>query len=114
MKDKDFFFYLIAMIFGLLPYIYIDDYTMQIPLWTEEAEKWKLREWGNKWHYRFFFKALKASAPLCALLAYHLRKRGILTMFWVCNSCEDFERAIKYGASGIITDNPELLDQYLN
>lgn len=37
MKDGDFFFYFIAMIFGLLPYIYVDDYTMQVPLWTEES-----------------------------------------------------------------------------
>lgn len=37
MRDREFFFYLIAMIFGLLPYIYIEEHTMQVPLWTQEA-----------------------------------------------------------------------------
>lgn len=37
MRDKEFFFYFIAMIFGLLPYIYIEEHTMQVPLWTKEA-----------------------------------------------------------------------------
>jgi glycerophosphoryl diester phosphodiesterase len=46
-------------------------------------------------------------------LVSHLRKRGIMTFYWVCNCEEDFKRAIKYGASGIMTDDPLLLDQYL-
>jgi hypothetical protein len=113
MRDGDFFFYLVAMIFGLLPYVYIDDYTMQVPLWTEELEQWKLREWGNTWKIRLFFKLLKVGNLLMGLMAYHLRKRGILTFFWVCNYSKEFDRAIRYGASGIMTDDPQLLDQYL-
>lgn len=47
------------------------------------------------------------------LLSYHLRKRGIMTYFWVCNCEKDFERALKFGACGIMTDDPPLLDEYL-
>ena len=47
------------------------------------------------------------------LLGYHLRKRGIMTYFWVANYEGDFQRAYNYGASGIMTDNPPLLNKYL-
>lgn len=47
------------------------------------------------------------------LMAYHLKKKGIMTYFWVCNSEGDIERALSYGACGIMTDNPPLLDSYL-
>jgi glycerophosphoryl diester phosphodiesterase len=43
-------------------------------------------------------------------LISHLRKRGIMTIYWVCNYEEDFKRAINYGACGIMTDDPPLLD----
>ena len=34
-------------------------------------------------------------------------------MFWVCNEEEHFERAIKIGAQGIMTDDHYLLNDYL-
>jgi glycerophosphoryl diester phosphodiesterase len=46
-------------------------------------------------------------------LVSHLRKRGILTFYWVCNQENEFTNAIKYGASGVMTDDPELLHQFL-
>ena len=47
------------------------------------------------------------------LLFEHLRKRGIPTYMWVTNSEEDFERAFKLGATGVMTDFPSLLSDYL-
>ena len=82
---------------------------MQVPLWTEDTYNWKLREWGNTWKVRLFFKVLKLANYLMGLLAYHLKKRGIMTFFWVANCNDDFERALKFGASGIMTDESEKL-----
>ena len=114
MNDKEFGFYFFGMLFGLTPFIYIDNATMQVPLWTEEAYQWKVREWGNTWKVHMFFKALRyLGNPLMGLLSYHLRQRGIPTFYWVGNSLEDFRRATRYGASGIMTDCPALLHDYL-
>jgi hypothetical protein len=34
----------------------------------------------------------------------HLRKRGILTFYWICNDRDSWERAISMGCRGIMTD----------
>ena len=34
----------------------------------------------------------------------HLRRRGILTFFWVVNEEQDFRTAVSIGCAGIITD----------
>lgn len=47
------------------------------------------------------------------LFVPHLKKRGILTFFWILNSEEDFARAVSIGASGIMTDRPTVLTAYL-
>ena len=113
MNDKEFSFYLVSMIFGLLPFVFIGERSMQVPLWTEEYYNWKVREWGSSLKTHMYFMAMKAANILMGLLAYHLRLRGIMTVYWVCNCEDDFRRAIKYGASGIMTDSPELLHNYL-
>ena len=46
-------------------------------------------------------------------MVYHLRLRGIMTYYWVCNKEKDINRAILYGACGIITDDPPLLHSVL-
>jgi len=51
--------------------------------------------------------------PLMKLLNYHLRKRGILTFYWVCNYDHHFKKAIDHGASGIMTDNPATLSTFM-
>jgi glycerophosphoryl diester phosphodiesterase len=56
---------------------------------------------------------LKAMNQLMKPLAWHLRRRGVMTYHWVCNNEEEFSRAIDCGAVGIITDEPVLLDEYL-
>ena len=37
-----------------------------------------------------------------------------MTFYWVANCEDDFKRATKYGASGIMTDNPPELKKYLD
>ena len=38
----------------------------------------------------------------------------VKTYLWVLNDEDEYARAIKYGASGIMTDFPSRLSQYLN
>ena len=115
MNDKEFYIAILGLIFGYTPFLFFNSYSMQLPIWTEESYHWKVREWGDNWKVHLFFKLMKAVGnPLMGLLAYHLRKRGIMTHYWVANCEDDFRRAIKYGASGIMTDNPPLLKDYLD
>ncbi|XP_034275527.1 lysophospholipase D GDPD3 [Pantherophis guttatus] len=44
----------------------------------------------------------------------HLEARGIQTLLWVLNEEKDFEEAFSYGVSGVMSDYPTLLRQYLN
>jgi len=43
----------------------------------------------------------------------HLDKRGIQTYLWVLNTDADYERAFKLGATGVMTDYPTLLKEFL-
>ncbi|KAK7483714.1 hypothetical protein BaRGS_00025035 [Batillaria attramentaria] len=47
-------------------------------------------------------------------LIHHLEKRGIQTYLWVLNSEEEFERAFRIGATGVMTDFPTMLRDYLD
>ncbi len=60
-----------------------------------------------------FFNLLKFSNLISKPLIWHLQKRGIITMLWVCNEQEDYRRAVELGAQGIMTDDPYLLNEYL-
>ncbi|XP_013918926.1 PREDICTED: glycerophosphodiester phosphodiesterase domain-containing protein 3-like [Thamnophis sirtalis] len=44
----------------------------------------------------------------------HLEDRGIQTLLWVLNEEKDYKEAFSYGASGVISDYPTHLRQYLN
>ena len=43
----------------------------------------------------------------------HLRKRGILTFYWIVNDEEGFEDAVDSGCAGIMTDRTTFLAEYL-
>lgn len=44
---------------------------------------------------------------------FHLKKRGIIPILWVVNETEEFERGIKTGCCGLMTDSPKKLKEYL-
>ncbi|XP_053550600.1 lysophospholipase D GDPD3 [Bombina bombina] len=46
-------------------------------------------------------------------LFQHLQDRGIQVYLWVLNQDSDYQRAIEYGATGIITDYPSKLRRFL-
>lgn len=43
----------------------------------------------------------------------HLKKRGILTFYFILNSTVDFDTAVSMGCSGIMTDETNKLAEYL-
>lgn len=52
--------------------------------------------------FPFFFK----------LLMFHVKKRGIIPLFWVMNNEEEYQMAYEYGAMGIVTDHPVAATKY--
>ena len=38
---------------------------------------------------------------------WHLKRKGVLVIFWVVNSEEEVHRVMKYPCHGFITDHPE-------
>lgn len=48
------------------------------------------------------------------VLFSHLKARGINVYLWVLNDEEDFKRAFKLGVTGVMTDNPSKLREWLD
>jgi len=47
-------------------------------------------------------------------LIRHLKKRGIQVYLWVLNEEAEFKRAFELGATGVMTDFPSLLRDFLD
>ena len=47
------------------------------------------------------------------VLFQHLERRGIPTYAWVLNSETEYQRALDHGVTGIMTDYPTKLKQFL-
>ena len=89
------FYHLLAYYFtGLLPFVHIEEVSLQPPLYTDEFYHWKIREWGNNWKTHVYFLVLRIFGVILKPLMSHLKKRGILVIYWVCNSELDYRRAI--------------------
>ncbi|ELT91116.1 hypothetical protein CAPTEDRAFT_117554 [Capitella teleta] len=76
-----------------------------------------LRE--NKFHVNFtsrqkFFIRLADTLLMNRSIFQHLSARGIQTYLWVLNDREDFERAFRYGVTGVMTDFPSRLTEYMD
>lgn len=71
---------------GLLPFIKISETSLQLPLYTKDFHDWKKREWGDTYKTSLFFMALKLLNYALRPMIWHLRKRGVMTYYWVCNN----------------------------
>lgn len=74
----------------------------------------KKRLFGDSFKIRLLFAAIKVMNYLLVPLVWHLKRRGIMTYYWVCNTEQQYEKAINLGASGLMTDESQLLDAYLS
>ena len=48
------------------------------------------------------------------MLFRHLQRRGILVFVWVLKDDEDYERAYRLGADGVLSDFPAKLRNFLD
>ena len=94
---------------GLLPYITLKETHLEIPMPLLAYKKY-----GPE-----ITKTQKTLATLSNALLMrktlfdHLSQRGIQTYVWVLNEEEDFEKASKLNVTGVMTDYPSLLTDYL-
>lgn len=69
-----------------MPFMPIKESSLQLPLYTTEFHEWKRQNSiGNEWKVDAFFKFVKYSNYILKPLVWHLQRRGIITMLWVCN-----------------------------
>ncbi len=94
---------------GLLPYVTFQETHLEIPMPILAYKKF-----GPEITLKQ--KVLAKSAHFLLMrpwLFEHMSKRGIQTYVWVLNSEQDFEQAFNMGVTGIMTDYPSLLRDYL-
>lgn len=91
---------------GLLPFVEVKEKVLQIPLYTKAYEATRGREKGNGLSNWLYFMGIKLAYYAAIPLLWHLKRRGVLAFYWVCNSESEFYRAIKGGCNGIMTDDP--------
>ena len=48
------------------------------------------------------------------MLFRHLQRRGIIVFVWVLNEDEEYKRAFRLGADGVMTDFPTKLREFLD
>ncbi|CAH8439287.1 unnamed protein product [Schistosoma turkestanicum] len=98
---------------GLLPFIPMKFDCFELPLVSviRSNEFARRRSWN---HFIpnavLLFSDLVLSSPL---FIRHLRKRGVPVFFWVCNNEDDMRKAFELGASGVMTDYPVKLAEFL-
>lgn len=96
---------------GLLPFVPLKESLLEVvmPSIVFDKEKMPIRLG------RLLTCLLRASDVLLMspVLFNHLKKRGIQTYLWVLNDEQQFTRAFRLGANGIMTDFPTKLTQYL-
>jgi hypothetical protein len=102
---------------GLLPFVCIRQGVVDIPLATDSLKKLVMKFAGDScfktcllW---VLFQVVNCFNFFSRLWIPHLKKRGILTFYFILNEEEDFATAIKTGCSGIMTDVPTKLNTYL-
>lgn len=101
---------------GLLPFWCIREGVLDIPLLTTgmiQMTEEMATSCGRKILVCLLVNLMRFFGLMSRLFVPHLRKRGILTFFWIVNDEEDWETAVNMGSRGIMTDCPSQLHQYL-
>lgn len=97
--------------FGLLPFIplYESAFEMIMPsiAFNKSNEGAQL-----SWKFRTILRVADVLLMRPSLFR-HLEKRGIQVYLWVLNEEPDWDRAFKLGATGVMTDFPSKLKEYL-
>uniref|UniRef100_A0A0B7A4T3 GP-PDE domain-containing protein n=2 Tax=Arion vulgaris TaxID=1028688 RepID=A0A0B7A4T3_9EUPU len=98
---------------GLLPFVSLKESLLEILMPGLLLDAEKDFNWPISSKLRFLFWLMDKLLMRPALFK-HLDKRGIQTYLWVLNRDQDFERAFKLGAAGVMTDRVVLLKNFLD
>ena len=100
----------VALLLGFLPYIDLNFDTFMPPYVDDGFLQWETKEpyVKNSKFMLFLFRALTWLAPV---YYPHLTKRGIAVIPWVVNTKEAMKKLVKLGATGVISDDTDLMRQ---
>jgi len=100
---------------GLLPFIRLPETHLEIPMPSTFLDPRYKTPDGNVGLARLPRAILKLADwfLMSPILFRHLKSRGIHVYLWVLNSEDEYQKAFEVGASGIMTDFPSKLAQYL-
>lgn len=96
---------------GLLPFIPLHESALEVIMPSIILSNKSVRA-EMSWKYRVILRIVDKLLMRPALFR-HLERRGIQTYLWVLNDECDWARAFQLGATGVMTDFPQLLSQYL-
>nr|XP_057935762.1 lysophospholipase D GDPD1 [Doryrhamphus excisus] len=96
---------------GLLPFVPLKEQFLEIPMPSIIT---KLYDPNRITKSQRFITWLADSLLMRRALFQHLTARGIQVYIWVLNDEEDFQRAFALGATGVMTDFPTRLKDFLD
>ncbi|XP_071944080.1 lysophospholipase D GDPD1-like [Antedon mediterranea] len=95
--------------FGLLPFCPIKEQFLEIPMPSVFSKYWGV----ELTKFQRFLVSVVDFLLMSKCLFSHLKKRGIEVYLWVLNEEDDWERALRLGVSGIMTDYPTQLKNFM-
>ncbi|XP_036415530.1 lysophospholipase D GDPD1 isoform X1 [Colossoma macropomum] len=95
---------------GLLPFVPLKEQFLEIPMPSITT---KLRDPRRMTRAERFITWLADTLLMRKALFDHLTARGIQVYVWVLNDEEDFKRAFDLGATGVMTDYPTKLKEFM-
>ncbi|XP_042595226.1 lysophospholipase D GDPD1 isoform X2 [Cyprinus carpio] len=95
---------------GLLPFVPLKEQFLEIPMPSIIS---KLKDPERQTRSQRFIIWLADTLLMRKELFNHLTSRGIQVYVWVLNDEEDFKRAFDLGATGIMTDYPTKLKEFI-
>lgn len=96
---------------GLLPFVPLKEQFLEIPMPSIVT---KLQDPDRLTRSQRFITWLADRLLMRRALFQHLTARGIQVYIWVLNDEEDFQRAFDLGATGVMTDFPTRLKDFMD
>ncbi|KAM9319452.1 lysophospholipase D GDPD1 [Gastrophryne carolinensis] len=95
---------------GLLPFVPFREQFLEIPM---PSIIMKLKDPSKMSRSHRFVVGLADALIMRKALFEHLKARGIQVYIWVLNNEEEYKRAFDLGATGVMTDYPTRLKEFL-
>lgn len=96
---------------GLLPFVCLREGVLDIPFLTTEIKRLAGRM--GRCAQCLVVTFIGFFNLMSRLFIPHLRKRGIITFYWIINEPDEIDSAISTGCAGIMTDTPSKLARQL-